>query len=170
MTYSHNRLEWSFHRGNDSSYPTMTSGAKDSVLAARLRAARQAAGLSQVELAKRVSSDQAIISRLERGTSMGTPELLRAIGKELKVTVSQLLGEDTTEHAVRPTRDAIAANRKLPAGLRDLADDDTLIKAMKITARELKNLASLDLPGPVSKDGYVQLLITIRAVTGSGRA
>lgn len=30
------------------------------------------------------------------------------------------------------------------------------------------NLASLDLPGPVNKDGYVQLLITSRAVTGGG--
>ncbi len=68
--------------------------------AAGRRVARQAAGLSQVELPKRVSSDQSIVSRLERGTSMGTPELLRAVGKELKVTVSQLPGEQGRVRAV----------------------------------------------------------------------
>jgi transcriptional regulator with XRE-family HTH domain len=143
----------------------MTTGAKDTTLSTRLRAARQAAALTQTELAKRIGSDQAIISRLERGESMGTPDVLRAIGKELKVTVTYLLGEDTSDHAVRPTREAIASDRKMPKGLRDLATDDALMKAMKITARELRTLASIDLPGSANKDGYVQLLVAIRAVT-----
>ena len=143
----------------------MTTGAKDTTLSTRLRAARQAAALTQTELAKRIGSDQAIISRLERGESMGTPDVLRAIGKELKVTVTYLLGEDTSDHAVRPTREAIASDRKMPKGLRDLATDDALMKAMKITARELRALASIDLPGSANKDGYVQLLVAIRAVT-----
>jgi len=147
----------------------MTTRSADSVLPARLRAARKAAGLSQEELAKRVRSDQAIISRLERGESMGTPDVLRAIGKELKVTVSYLIGEDDADHAVRPTREAMASNRKLPAGLRDLAGDDALMKTMRITARDLKTLASIDLPSPVAKDGYVQILISIRSVSGGGR-
>lgn len=143
----------------------MTTGAKDMTLSTRLRAARQAAALTQTELAKRIGSDQAIISRLERGESMGTPDVLRAIGKELKVTVTYLLGEDTSDHAVRPTREAIASDRKMPKGLRDLATDDALMKAMKITARELRALASIELPGSANKDGYVQLLVAIRAVT-----
>ncbi len=143
----------------------MTTGAKDTTLSTRLRVARQAAALTQTELAKRIGSDQAIISRLERGESMGTPDVLRAIGKELKVTVTYLLGEDTSDHAVRPTREAIASDRKMPKGLRDLATDDALMKAMKITARELRTLVSIDLPGSANKDGYVQLLVAIRAVT-----
>ncbi|HJX17173.1 MAG TPA: helix-turn-helix transcriptional regulator [Acidiferrobacterales bacterium] len=143
----------------------MTTGAKDTTLSTRLRAARQAAALTQTELAKRIGSDQAIISRLERGESMGTPDVLRAIGKELKVTVTYLLGEDTSDHAVRPTREAIASDRKMPKGLRDLATDDVLMKAMKITARELRALASIELSGSANKDGYVQLLVAIRAVT-----
>jgi hypothetical protein len=53
----------------------------------------------------------------------------------------------------------------MPKGLRDLATDDALMKAMKITARELRTLASIDLPGSANKDGYVQLLVAIRAVT-----
>lgn len=143
----------------------MNASAHDTILAVRLRVARQAAGMTQVELAKRVDTEQTFISRIERGESMGTPELLRAIGKELKVTVSYLLGEDTADHAVRPSREAIASDRKMPKGLRDLAGDDSLIKAMKVTARDLKTLASIDLPAPVSKDGYVQLLVAIRGVT-----
>ncbi len=143
----------------------MPTGTIEATLAARLRAARQAAGLTQVELAKRVKSDQALLSRIERGEATGRPEFLRTLARELKVSVSYLLGEESSEQAVRPTRDAISSDRKMPKGLRDLADDDGLIKAMKVTARELKTLASIDLPGAVSKDGYVQLLIAVRSVT-----
>ena len=143
----------------------MPTGTIEATLAARLRAARQAAGLTQVELAKRVKSDQALLSRIERGEATGRPEFLRTLARELKVSVSYLLGEESSEQAVRPTRDAISSDRKMPKGLRDLADDDGLIKAMKVTARELRTLASIDLPGPVSKDGYVQLLVAIRAVS-----
>jgi len=39
---------------------------------------------------------------------------------------------------------------------------------MKVTVRELKTLASIDLPGPVGKDGYVQLLVAIRTGGGGG--
>lgn len=144
----------------------MPTGTIEATLAGRLRAARRAAGLTQVELAKRVKSDQALLSRIERGEATGRPELLRTLARELKVSVSYLLGEDANEHAVRPAREAIAGDRKMPKGLRDLADDETLLKAMKVTARELKTLASIDLPGNASKDGYVQLLVAIRAVTG----
>lgn len=41
----------------------------------------------------------------------------------------------------------------------------TPIKAMKITARELRALASIELQGSANKDGYVQLLVAIRGVT-----
>jgi transcriptional regulator with XRE-family HTH domain len=147
----------------------MAAGTVKDALAGRLRAARKAAGLTQVELARRVKSDQALLSRIERGEAVGRPELLRALARELKVTVSYLLGEDASDPAVRPTRDAISGDRKMPKGLRDLVDDETIIKAMKVTARDLKTLASIDLPGPIDKDAYVQLLVAVRAVSGGGR-
>ena len=103
----------------------MSPSSVESALATRLRTARQAAGLTQVELAKRVKTDQARLSRIERGEATGRPELLRVIARELKVTVSYLLGEDTSEQAVRPTREAITSDRKMPKGLRDLAGDDS---------------------------------------------
>ena len=145
----------------------MPPSSVESALATRLRTARQAAGLTQVELAKRVKTDQALLSRIERGEATGRPELLRVIARELKVTVSYLLGEDTSEQAVRPTREAITSDRKMPKGLRDLAGDDSLIKAMRITAHELKTLASIDLPTTVNKDGYVQLIVTLRSISSS---
>lgn len=145
----------------------MPTGTIEATLAARLRAARQAAGLTQVELAKRVKSDQALLSRIERGEATGRPEFLRTLARELKVSVSYLLGEESAEYAVRPMRDAIVSDRKTPKGLRELAGDDSLVKAMRITAAELKTLSSIDMPSPVNKDGYVQLLITIRAVSKS---
>lgn len=98
----------------------MSPSSVESALATRLRTARQAAGLTQVELAKRVKTDQALLSRIERGEATGRPELLRVIARELKITVSYLLGEDTSEQAVRPTREAITSDRKMPKGLRDL--------------------------------------------------
>lgn len=144
----------------------MTRSAPHSGFGSRLRAARQAAKLTQVELAKRAGTRQTILSRLERGETLGTPEVLQALGKALKVTVSHLLGEDTADHAVRPTRKAVAADRRMPKGLRELAEDEATMKAMHVTARELRTLASIDLPAAVGKDGYVQLLLSIRAVTG----
>lgn len=145
----------------------MTASSLHSGFAARLRAARQLANLTQEELAKRADTSQTIVSRLERGESMGTPELLHAIGRVLKVTVSHLLGEDTAEHAVRPTRQAIAGDRRMPKGLRELAEDEATMKALHVTARELRTLASIDLPVPLGKDGYVQLILALRALTGS---
>jgi len=82
--------------------------------------------------------------------------------------VPYLLGGEASEHAVRPAREAVSSDRKMPKGMRELTDDDGLIKTMKVTVRELKTLTSIDLPGPVGKDGYVQLLVAIRTVAGGG--
>ena len=141
-----------------------------SLLAQRLRTERARADLSQAELAKRVGSDQAIISRIERGTSMGTPELLQAVARELKTTVSYLLGDQVQEsgatYAVNHPARQILADYDAPIGLRDLASDKALIEMLRIGDEEWNALRSLQLPREVTKEGYVQLLMTIRAVTG----
>lgn len=54
---------------------------------------------------------------------------------------------------------------KAPAGVGALASDNTLANALHITEPEWHALASIDLPGEISKDGHVQLLVTIRAIT-----
>jgi len=76
-----------------------------------------------------------------------------------------------TASATRPTHPAakILADYDAPGGLRDLATDKPLADALRIKPTEWEALLSMKLFGEVSKDGYVQLLITMRAVTGGGR-
>ncbi len=138
------------------------------IFAARLKSARKAKGMTQRELAARVGMDQGHISRLEHGGKGASMEHIQALARELGVAVSHLLGEDAGSHdmASRPSglRGKLLSDYSAPAGLRDLASDSALADALKISEPEWRALASLDLPGEVRKDGYVQLLITIRAV------
>ena len=139
-------------------------------IGARIRTARQAADLSQAELGKRVGLDQAYISRLENGTAEGTPAQLLEISRVLGVPVSQLLGDTLREERAReyapdhPAR-AILADHDAPQGLRDLASDKALADTFRITPDEWESLRSVKLPEQVSKDGYIQVLMTIRAVS-----
>ena len=136
------------------------------ILAARLRAARKAKGLTQRELAKRVGMDQGHISHLENDGKGVSTEKLQALARVLDVSVSHLLGEDLQE---APTeggmQEQLCGNRNAPRGLRDLAQDDALTKTLNITEQEWQALASIALPNDVTKDGYVQLLVTLRAIT-----
>lgn len=52
-----------------------------------------------------------------------------------------------------------------PEGLRAFARDSELVKALNVSPAEWECLASFELPEATRKDGYVQLLITIRAIT-----
>jgi transcriptional regulator with XRE-family HTH domain len=140
-------------------------------IAPHLKALRERKGLTQAGLGKLVGLDQTHISRLENGTKGVSNEKLRAIAEALGVTVSDLLGdaanivrkEYETGHPAR----RIIADAKAPPGLVALAGDKALVDALRITPEEWKALRSIELPGAVSKDGYVQLLITIRAIGGS---
>jgi len=138
------------------------------ILATRIKNARKAKGYTQRELADRTGMDQGHISRLENGGKGASMEYLQTLAKELGVTISYLLGEDIKESAKNlkgnGTRAALLSNNQVPAGLRALASDSALADALKITEAEWKALGSIDLPGEVSKDGYVQLLITVRTI------
>jgi DNA-binding XRE family transcriptional regulator len=57
----------------------------------RVREARKAAGLTQVELGERAGLDQAVISRLERGLHVPRLDTLRRIADALDLSVAQLL-------------------------------------------------------------------------------
>jgi len=139
------------------------------IFPARLKAARKAARLTQRELADRTGMDQGHISRLESGGKGVSMEHLQELAKALNITVSYLIGENVKEekggYNATGTRGALLLNYDAPAGLRELAGDTALAEALNITETEWKALASIQIPGEVSKDGYVQLLITIRAVS-----
>jgi len=141
-------------------------------IGARIRAARKARQLAQSQLGRLVGLDQAHISRLEAGNYEGSPAQLLAIAQALGVSSTVLLGEEAMVAEDRlPIRLSDAARRILgddaaPLGLRDLATDPTLSATLKITDPEWQSLASLQPIAPISKSGYVQLLLTLRAVTG----
>lgn len=138
------------------------------IFAARLKSARKAKGFSQRELGALVGMDQGHISRLEHGGKGISMDHLQAMARELGVTVSHLLGEDVEaarkKSAPTGARAKLLTDSKAPAGLRDMASDTALADALKITEPEWRALSSIDLPGETDKDGYVQLLITLRAI------
>jgi len=135
----------------------------------RLKKARKARQLTQRELANLTRMDQGHISRLESGGKGVSMEHLQEIARTLGVTVSHLIGEDIQEErgSYKTTRSTPLANDDdMPMGLRELASDKQLTAALNITEAEWQALNSIQLMSEVSKDGYVQLLITIRAVSG----
>ena len=141
------------------------------MLPARLKAARKAKGYTQAELATLAGMDQSHISHLENGSKRASMENIQAIASALGVTVSHLVGDDVrdtthTEHGGEDTRAKVLSNYSAPEGLRELAADTALAQALKIIELEWEALASVKLPVDAGKDGYVQLLITIRAITG----
>lgn len=142
-------------------------------IAPHLKELREKKGLTQAGLGKLVGLDQTHLSRLEKGTKGVSNEKLLAIAEALGVTVSDLLGDAANivrreYEAGHPAR-KIIADAKAPRGLIALAGDKALVDALRITSEEWKALRSIELVGSVPKDGYVQLLITIRAIGGSVR-
>ncbi|MES9990553.1 MAG: helix-turn-helix transcriptional regulator [Candidatus Thiodiazotropha sp.] len=135
----------------------------------RLKAARKAKRYTQRELASLVGMDQGHISRLENGGKGVSIEHIQALAKELDVTVSHLLGEEikdeTGAYIATGERATILSNYEAPPGLRELASNDGVIDTLKITDADWVALNSIQLPDGVSMDGYVQLMITVRAIT-----
>jgi len=92
-----------------------------------------------------------------------------SLARTLEMTLCQLIGDDTREarkaYGSQHPAYKILKDAKAPEGLKALANDRELVSALRVTEEEWKSLGSIKLPGEVSKDGYVQLLITVRAVS-----
>jgi transcriptional regulator with XRE-family HTH domain len=135
-----------------------------------IRRLRKARRITQAQLGERVGLDQGFISRLENGVFECSVSQLSAIAKALGVTIVEIIGDAVREqgssYGAAPTdpRSIILANYGAPPGLRDLAQDQPLAEALKITPEEWKALTSLKLPGNVTKEGYLQFLITLRNI------
>lgn len=141
------------------------------LIGARIRAARKRKKLSQQELGSLAKLDQGYISRLENGTAEGTPNQLKLIARTLQISVLNLIDDPQQLHSgvekKQLSADEILADINAPAGLHDLAADKSIASAISITDSEWYTLASIDLPAPISKDAYVQLLIAIRAAVAT---
>jgi len=141
-------------------------------LGAKIRAAREAKRLNQRELAERTGIDQSILSRIENGDREPSKEVAKVLARVLApyITAEEMLDlkveEPAAEYGKKHPARQILADYDAPAGLRALAGDKDLVQALRIAEDEWRTLRSIDLPEGVTKEGYVQLLITVRAVTG----
>jgi len=134
----------------------------------RVKTARLAASLTQSELAARAGVSQSLVAQIERGEREPGRNALRSLAEALGTSVSWLLGEHITEPegdcALPPWLAGLISDGQSPLGLRALATDVRLIAVLGITDVEWRALNSIDLPAPASKDGYVNLLFTVRAI------
>ena len=134
----------------------------------RLRVARKAAKLSQKQLGAQLQVDQAFLSRVEKGINEGTVNFWCEAAQQLGVSLDYLLLEEPRAQQVSEPRRlnklAVLADYSLPDGVRALALDSNLVDVLQINDHEWTQLAAVPLPNNVTKDGYLQLLITLRAL------
>ena len=149
----------------------------------RLRLARERAGLSQVDLSQRLGVAKTLAGQWERGEREPSLGNLKALAKALRVRVGWLVDDENESEVLPPLndRDPIA-NRRLhssresvtsdyvaPVGLRDLAQDAALCKALSITESEWSALSSLEFEAGLTAEGYLGLLVLVRAVSVADR-
>jgi transcriptional regulator with XRE-family HTH domain len=130
----------------------------------RLSAARRNAGLSQAELGRLCGTPQSHISGMERGKRAPSIEMANTLAQVLRVSVHWLIGGDS--NATLATRETgtehLLADAKTAAGLASLAGDTALCEILKIRSVEWGALRSLTTPEPLTKEGYVAILLTLR--------
>lgn len=108
----------------------------------RLRKARNAFGISQKDLAKRLFISQQAYAKYETGASTPNPETLAAIAKEINVSVDYLLGQ-TPNPVVKPASTAVRINvyGSVPAGIpveaiEDIVDWEEIPSSMTTGGQE----------------------------------
>jgi len=134
----------------------------------RLKAARQAKGLKQIDVSKALDIAQGFISRLETGEKKPSTTLLAELAKLYGVSQDYLNGNQTAgdeRSDYRAAVERVLVDPSTPPGLRELAADSALLKTLEITPAEWRALRSIELPHPTGKSGYVQLLSTIRGIS-----
>jgi transcriptional regulator with XRE-family HTH domain len=87
-------------------------------LGARIRARREALGLSQAALAEKVGITPNYVSNLERGLKLPTLDTLVAIAKAINVPSSELLGESRADPWLE---DVVTVAVTVPKALRPVA-------------------------------------------------
>ena len=100
-------------------------------IATNVRRLRQAAGLTQAQLASAADVADATVSRIERGRLVPSVELAARLAKALDLGVDDLLGPVLPEPKKAPLRPAVA---RLVALVRDLDDGqvDDITRGLKM--------------------------------------
>ena len=108
-----------------------------------------------------------MISRIEKGDRVPSTAQLTHIAAALGVPTSDLMpstdsvADDQANY--RAAIRAVLSDYDSPHGLRELVTDNELLQTLNVSDEEISILSAIPVDG-ISKDGYVQLLITLRAV------
>jgi len=131
----------------------------------RLKAARKNAGLRQHQLAARVGTTQGQISAIEGGRRGTSVEVLTKIASVLGVGIGWLCGGTDPDHSSpgRLSAESILEDQESPPGLVAFAGDRTLVASLDVQADEWGALRGLVPPGSLTKQGYLMVLLAIRA-------
>ncbi len=129
---------------------------KKKMIAARIKTARKASGLTQKEFGIKMEMNQGAISRVEAGTYQLSPLMFVKLSNILGETVSYLMCEDAIK---KPT---VIDTEGFATGLEQLVQDSRLMAALAIQDKEIKTLSSLKPEKELSKDAYIQMLYVIR--------
>ena len=129
----------------------------------RLREARQAARLTQAQLAAHAGVSQRLVSSIESGVRIGSLETLQSLARVLGVKVGWLTGEVAEHLGAVGGAQAVLEDDHSPPGLRQLAEDRVLADALEITDAEWEALRRLDPPGVLSKSAYLAVLYAMRS-------
>jgi hypothetical protein len=91
-------------------------------------------------------------------------EVLTAAASALGVSVHWLCGEDAADaelpRELRP--EVLIQDSGTPPGLLALAADARLIESLAVEGAEWQMLRSLRTPSPLSKEGYLAVLLAVR--------
>ena len=129
----------------------------------RLREARQAARLTQAQLAAHAGVSQRLVSSIESGVRIGSLETLQSLARVLGVKVGWLTGEVAEHLGAVGGAQAVLEDDHSPPGLRQLAEDRDMADALGITDAEWEALRRLDPPGVLSKSAYLAVLYAMRS-------
>jgi len=137
------------------------------MLPERLKSTRLRAGLTQTEIAKRLGVASSLPGLWERGDKTPSLAKLEALAKLLGVSVSWLTGDQIGDerHLYESIEgpEQILSDYMAAPGLRDLASNRPLLDGLAITAEEWQALRSLKTPSRFTADGYIAVLMALRA-------
>lgn len=134
------------------------------IIGKRMAIARRNAKLSQTELANLCGIHQSHVSGIERGARAPSIDVAKAVSVALGVSVHWLIGgESCATLAVQDIgTEHLLSDSKTPAGLAALAGDEAQVKSLKIRSAEWVALRALTPPLPLTKEGYLAVLLAFR--------
>lgn len=132
----------------------------------RLKAAREAAKLTQTEVAKECGITQPYLLQIEKGIRTPSTSLIGKLARAAKTSTAWLMGDavhDETDIYHSDPRASIRKDNQVAPGLRALAEDEPMCHVLEVSRDEWVALRSIAMKTPPGKNGYLLLLHALRA-------